>query len=121
MIINFIQLEEVMEQHHITIENIYNFDEKGFLHGLAYAAQRVMTREAFESGRVSHARQDGSREFLSLLAYICADSTAGDPLPIYQGASESLKDTWMDDLNITDAGFFTTSSNGWSNHDIGLK
>jgi len=58
---------------------------------------------------------------LLLLAYIYVDGTAGNPLLIYQGASESLKNTWIDDLNITDADFFTTSPNGWSNHDIGLK
>ena len=80
-----------------------------------------MTREAFESGRVSCARQDGSREFLLLLVYICADSTAGDSFLIYQEASESLINTWIDDPNITDAGFFTSSSNRWSNYDIGLN
>lgn len=66
-------------------------------------------------------RQDGSREFLTLIAYINAIGEAGKPLLIYQGASNSLIDTWMDDLESSDKAYFTTSENGWSDNTISLQ
>lgn len=62
----------VMEEYRITAEHIHDFDEKGFLMGFARALKRIMAREALESGRMAKAKQDGSREFLSILACISA-------------------------------------------------
>jgi len=53
-------LINAIEKYNITADNIYNVDEKGFLIGQASASKRVMTRTAFESGRILGARQDGS-------------------------------------------------------------
>jgi hypothetical protein len=36
-----------------------------------------MTPQAYESRRVNFVAQDGSSEFISSLAFICADGTAG--------------------------------------------
>jgi hypothetical protein len=44
-----------MERYFITSENIYNWDEKGFLIGLAHAVKRIMTLVALKSGRVNSA------------------------------------------------------------------
>jgi hypothetical protein len=49
-----------------------------------------MTKEAYKRGRIRNTQQDGSREFISLLAYVCADGTATPPALIYQGASNDL-------------------------------
>ena len=40
------------------MENIYNFDEKGFLISLGRTMKLVMTIAALESGRVTKSRQD---------------------------------------------------------------
>jgi len=45
-----------------------------------------MTRKLYNSGRIRAARQDGLREFISLLATICADSTTILLALIYKGA-----------------------------------
>lgn len=82
-----------IEQYNITMENIYNWDEKGFLIGLAHALKRTMTQEAYDQFRVRSAKQDGSREFISLLATICADGTKVPPALIYQGVSGDLQDS----------------------------
>src|SRR4051812_37528704 len=58
-----------------------------------------MTREAYERGRIVSASQDGSREFISLLACICADGTAIPPALIYQGTSGDTQDTWLEDFD----------------------
>jgi hypothetical protein len=62
----------VIEKYRITAENIYNFDEKGFLMGFGRTLKRVMTVEALKSGRITKSKQDGSREFISILATISA-------------------------------------------------
>ena len=69
---------------------MYNWDEKGFLIGMASATQRIMSLEALHSGRITHASQDGSQEFLSLLASICTDGSALPPALIYKGDSNTL-------------------------------
>jgi hypothetical protein len=94
-------------------------DEKGFLQGFAHAVKRVMTRKEYESQRVRSNRQDGSREFITLLAAICADGTAIPPALIYKGVSGDLMDTWVEDVGEGDKAFFGSSSAGWSNNEFG--
>jgi hypothetical protein len=52
-----------------------------------------MTKEAYKQSRIHNAQHDGNREFISLLAYICADGTAIAPALIYQGTSNDLHNT----------------------------
>jgi hypothetical protein len=73
-----------------------------------------MTRKLYNSGRIRAARQDGSREFISLLATICADGTTILLALIYKGALGDLQDTWLEDLDKKDQAFFALSANGWS-------
>src|SRR5205814_1010093 len=102
-------------------DNIYNFDEKGFIIGLGSASKRVMTRKALESGRILEANQDGSREFISLLASICADGTYLPPTLIYKGRSQDMQDTWLEDFSDSETAYFGCSESGWSNDGLGLK
>ena len=99
---------------------MYNWDEKGFLIGQARTLKRIMTKQLYDSGRITAAKQDSSREFISLLASICADGTALPPALIYKGASGDLQDTWMEDLGEKEQAFFASSANGWSSNAFGL-
>jgi hypothetical protein len=110
----------VIETYRITAENIYNFDEKGFLIGFGRSLKRVMTQEALRSGRITKAKQDGSREFISILACISAIGKWVPPLLIYKGESGDLMSTWVDEVKTDSMAHFTVSSNGWSNNAIGL-
>jgi hypothetical protein len=96
-------------------------DEKGFLQGFAHAVKRIMTRKEYDSGRVRSNRQDGSREFITLIAAICADGTPIPPALIYKGASGDLIDSWVDDIGAGDEAFFSSSPTGWSNNEFGLE
>jgi DDE superfamily endonuclease len=78
-----------------------------------------MSREALDKGRITHAGQDGNREFITLLACICADATYIPPALIYKGEPGYLQDTWFDDVQEEDTVYFATSSNGWSCHELG--
>ena len=41
-----------MEKYSITADNLYNWDEKGFLLGLAHAIKRIMTHDALKKGKI---------------------------------------------------------------------
>jgi hypothetical protein len=108
-----------MEKYNITAKNIYNWDEKGFLLGIASITKRIMTKEALKSSRI-HVWQDGSREFISLLACICADGSHLPPSLIYKGISHDLQDSWVEDLG-DDTTYFAASKNGWSCNKLGVN
>jgi hypothetical protein len=53
-------LLEKIEKYNITAENIYNWDEKGFLIGQANITKRVISKEALKSSRITKVAIDGS-------------------------------------------------------------
>jgi hypothetical protein len=60
--------------------------------GMVCKLKRIMTRSALTKGKTMAARQDGSREFISLLASICADRISLPPALIYKGTANELQD-----------------------------
>jgi hypothetical protein len=56
--------------------------------------------------------QNRSREFITLLACICADITALPAILIYQGKSQDLIDTWLNNLEEHDIVYFASSKKG---------
>jgi hypothetical protein len=117
----FIQLLNVITKHSIKPENIWNFDEKGFIMGFCSAVKRIMTLGAYKSGRVTKAKQDGSREFVTCLACVSAVGKWIPPLLIYRGDSKELQDTWVQDVKPGDQCYFSISENGWSSVAMGMK
>jgi DDE superfamily endonuclease len=97
-------------------------DEKGFLIGFSRTKKRVVSIESLKSKRIAGASQDGNREFITLIASICADGSALPPSLIYQGESYDLQDTWLDEFDdSTQRAFFACSKNGWSDDTLGLN
>ena len=70
-------------------------DEKGFLIGALIKARRIFSWRAFEAGRVDYIIQDGSREWITLVATICADGSYLLPGLIYPAISGNLQDSWL--------------------------
>jgi hypothetical protein len=87
--------------------------------GFGRSLKRIMTRAALDSGRVSKSKQDGSREFISVLACISAIGKWIPPLLVYKGESGDLMSTWVDEVITDSMAHFTVSPNGWSNNAIG--
>jgi hypothetical protein len=110
-----------IERHNITCENIYNWDEKGFIIGLMNRTQRIMSLEAYRSGRIQLALTDGNREFVTLLACICADGTKIPVGLIYKGESHDLQDTWVEEVDDSDGVYFAASENRWTCNSLGLQ
>src|SRR2546423_12794349 len=110
-----------MEKYNITPSNVYNFDKKGFLIGFSRCTKRIVSRQALKSRRSLGASQDGSREFISLVASICADGSHIPPALIYKGESRNLQDSWLEDFDDSkDSAFFACSENGWNSNILGL-
>ena len=70
-------------------------DEKGFLIRFLQKARRVFTKEAFNSGRLRNISQDDNREWITVLATICADGITLSPGLIYQAVSGNIQDSWL--------------------------
>lgn len=88
--------------------------------GHSCKTKRIMTKEAYRRGRIRSALQDGNREFITLLACVCADGTATPPALIYQGSSNDLQSTWVEDVEEGDQAYFSSSKTGWTCDALGL-
>lgn len=116
------KLSEKIEKYHIRPQNTYNFDEKGFLIGVCHAAKRIVPIEHLQKKKTLGASQDGSREFISLVASICTDGATIPPALIYQGDSRDMQDTWLEDFDHSrDEAYFAVSSKGWTSEDLGVR
>lgn len=58
-------------------------DKKGFLISMLTKAKRVFSKSAFKSGQLKNTIQNGNREWITILATICADGTTLSPGLIY--------------------------------------
>jgi hypothetical protein len=110
-----------IEEYGVMPANTYNMDEKGFMIGITGRSKRVFSRRQWEKREVRESLQDGSREWITVVAAV---SAAGDRLPptvIFPGSANSLQSTWVDDVKAGKHDVFLTSTaSGWSNNDLGL-
>jgi hypothetical protein len=110
-----------IEKYKVEPRHTYNMDEKGFLLGITGRSKRVFSKPLFMSRQVRQALQDGSREWISSLACICADGSFVDLALVYQSNAETLQSSWVEEINSNSHRVFVTSStSGWSNNRIGL-
>ena len=64
---------------------------------------------------------NGNREFITLIACICANGTSILVSLIYKGESHDLQDSWVDQIEEIDEVFFAASTNGWTCKSLGLQ
>ena len=83
--------------------------------------KRIISKSAYNSGRVTKNKQDGSREFITLLACISACGRSIPATLLYKGASGDLQNTWVDAVTAEDECYFGSTQNGWSTNKIGLS
>jgi hypothetical protein len=114
-------LRSKLSQYDIEPHNTYNMDEKGFMLGILTRSKRVFSKILYEEGKIKAHIQDGNREWITLLACICADGSALEPSLIYQSTSGSIQDTWLQALRPEHRVYIASSPSGWTNNDIGLS
>jgi hypothetical protein len=113
-------LHRKIRKYNVDARHIYNMDEKGFLVGITSRSKRVFSKQLWQQKKVTAALQDGNREWITILACICADGTALDPSIIYQGKG-ALCSRWLQDVEPGNLhSFYATSPTGWKNNELGL-
>ncbi|KAF1928461.1 uncharacterized protein M421DRAFT_63035 [Didymella exigua CBS 183.55] len=114
-------LRSKLSQYNIEPHNIYNMDEKGCMLGILTRLKRVFSRRLYEEGKIKAHIQDSNREWITLLACICAHGSALAPALIYQSASGLIQDTWLQALRPEDRVYISSSPSSWTNNNIGLS
>ncbi|KAK1916823.1 hypothetical protein P3342_004378 [Pyrenophora teres f. teres] len=65
--------------------------------------------------------QDGSREFLTVMACCCADGSSLPPALIYAAKKGAIQSSWVEDIKAGEHKVFVSlSPTGWSNDNVGL-
>jgi hypothetical protein len=114
-------LRKKIDQYHVEERHIYNMDEKGFMLGVVGRSKRIFSRTSYEERKRRSTIQDGFREWITLLACICADGSYLEPALIYQSTSGAIQDSWLQALDYETHQVQNSSSpSGWTNNDIGL-
>jgi hypothetical protein len=115
-------LHQKMTEYKLEARDIYNMGEKGFLTGMIGRSKRIFSRRTWEKKEATASLQDGSREFLTLLACCCADGSALPPGLIYAAATNgATRSAWVEDIKAGEHQVFISSSpSGWSNNEICL-
>jgi hypothetical protein len=111
-----------IKEHEVEQRNTYNMDEKGFMIGVLGRTKRVFSKSVWVKKGVRAPIQDGNREWITLLACVCADGSALPPSIIYQAKNGAIRDTWVDEIESGEHSVHVSSSpSGWTNNDIGLS
>ncbi|KNG45926.1 pogo transposable [Stemphylium lycopersici] len=110
-----------MDEYNLVPRDTYNMDEKGFMIGIVGRSKRVFSKSKWESKAVRQSVQDGNREWITLMACVCADGTALPPSLIYPSAENSIRSAWVDAIQAGEHEVFVSSlPTGWTNDAIGL-
>jgi hypothetical protein len=84
-------LHDKMKEYEVQLSYIFNIDEKGFMIRVVGRSKRVFNKEVYRQKGVTAAIQDSSREWITVIACICSDSTAVSLSLIFKSAARALK------------------------------
>ena len=76
-------LHEKIEEYNIQPTHIFNMDEKGFQLGRVGNTKRIFSRRLYEQKGARQALEDGSSEWITVIACICSDGKALSPTLIF--------------------------------------
>jgi len=82
---------------------------------------RIITLEAYKSGRVTKRKRDGNREFITCLACVLAIGKWIPSVLVYKGVSNDLRNTWVKDVQKDAGVYFASTANEWLNNALGLR
>jgi hypothetical protein len=85
------------------------------------ASTRIFSCKQWDQKQVRASIHNGSREWITILACICADGSALSLALVYQSNAPNVQSTWVEDINPEQAAFVTATKSGWTNNDIGLQ
>ena len=115
-------LKQKISQYDIQPHNCYNMDEKGFLIGHLQKVKRIFPKALMRTHKLLGTGQDGSRQWITLVATICADGSSLSPALIYKAVSGDIQDTWLQDYRPNEHPcWFASSLNGWTSNELGMS
>jgi hypothetical protein len=103
-------LHSKIEEHSVLPYNTYNMDKKGFIIGVIGRSKRTFTRAQWKKQEVTTTLQDGSQEWIIVVAAVCADGTALPLGLIYKSANCTLNLSWVADIKAGIHNVFTAST-----------
>ncbi|KAG9191048.1 hypothetical protein G6011_09136 [Alternaria panax] len=114
-------LHQKIEEYNVSPTHIFNMDEKGFQLGRVGRTKRIFSKALYKQKGVRQALEDGSSQWITVVACICSDGKPLSPTLIFQGANGAVQSSWVEAISEGEHSVFVTSSpSGWSNNDIGL-
>ena len=115
------QLEQKCSEMNIGPDAIFNMDEKGFMIGQVNKQQRIVPVSESRGENRAKAKVDGSREWVTLIACICADGTSVPPAIIFKGRNGNVCESWLTETVSDDNFFIASSERGWTNDQLGVN
>jgi hypothetical protein len=109
-------IENTIAKYGIRSDDIWNFDETGFMMGLIQSGMVVTGSE--RQGRPKSI-QPGNREWITAIPAINAEGQSIPPFII--GAGQYHLANWYRDSNLPGDWVIATSQNGWTNNELGLE
>jgi hypothetical protein len=114
-------LVQKFKQYKVDPRQVYNMDEKCFLIRVLSKMKRIFNKKKYKDG-MHTLIQDGNREWITTIAYICADGTSLLPALIYEATTGNIQDTWLEGFKASkDKCFFSSLPSGWTNADLGYQ
>jgi len=111
----FNRVRATIEKYNIELDDIYNFDESGYVLGLIITAKVVTRRD--RKGRPPML-QPGNREWVTTIESANALGWSLPPLIIF--SAKNHRSTWYNE-QLPKSWGITTSENGWTTDKIGLE
>ncbi|RKL03347.1 hypothetical protein BFJ70_g17289 [Fusarium oxysporum] len=109
-------VQNTIAKYGIRSDDIWNFDETGFMMGIIMAGMVVTGSE--RQGRPKSV-QPGNREWITVIQAISAEGQLIAPFII--GAGQYHLANWYRECDLPGDWVIVTSQNGWTNNELGLK
>jgi hypothetical protein len=109
-------VQNIIAKYGIRSDDIWNFDETGFMMGFIMAGMVVTGSE--RQGRPKSV-QPGNREWITVIQAINAEGQSIAPFII--GAGQYHLANWYRECNLPGDWAIATSQNGWTNNQLGLE
>ncbi|RYC80031.1 hypothetical protein BFJ63_vAg17088 [Fusarium oxysporum f. sp. narcissi] len=106
----------VIAKYGIRSDDIWNFDETGFLMGMIASGMVVTGSERRSKPKLV---QPGNREWITVIQAINAEGQAIQPFII--GAGQYHLANWYQDSNLPGDWAIATTQNGWTDNETGLE
>lgn len=109
-------LYRIIAKYDITLADIYNFDETGFMMGVIASGMVVMGSE--RRGKAKSV-QPGNREWVTVIQAINGEGWAIAPFIVVAGQYHIT--SWYQESNLLGDWAIATTQNGWTNNEIGVE